>query len=75
MIFTYLLYDIHGYMLLKFDVICMRFDEVTVAGTYKYDHIFTHFSTGDTYREEFRLFILPGTDINYQTTFRKHSDI
>ena len=75
MIFTELLYDMYGYMLLKFHVICMRIDVVTGAGTYKYDKIFSNLSTGDTYREEFRLFILPGTDINYQITFRKHSDI
>ena len=75
MIFTELLYGMHGYILIKFHLICMRIDEVRGAGTYKYDHIFTNLSTGDTYREEFRLLILPGLDINYQITFGKHSGI
>ena len=52
----------------------MRNDKVTGAGTYKYDKLLSNLSAGDTYREECRLFILPGTDINYQITFRKHSD-
>ena len=64
-----------GYMLFKFNVIRMRIDVVTVALTYKYYKMFTNLRTGDTYREEFRHFILPGTDINYQITFIKHSDI
>ena len=75
MIFTDLLYGIPGSILHKFHPSCMRIDEVTGAGTYKYDHIFCNLSTGYIYREEFRLFILPGMDINYQITFRKHSDI
>ena len=75
MIFRVLLYGMRGSILLKFHLICMRIDEVTGAGTYKYDNIFSNLSMGDTYREEFRFFILPGTDINYQITFRKHSDI
>ena len=53
----------------------MRIDDVTGAGTYKYDHIFSNLCTGDTYSEEFRLFILNGTEINYQITFKKDSDI
>ena len=75
MIFTYPLYDMYGYMLFTFNVIGMRIDGVTGAGTYKYDNIFSNLSTGDSYREKYRLFILPGTDINYQITFRKRSDI
>ena len=74
MIFTELLYSLHGYIVLKFHLICMRIDVVTGAGPYKYDHIFTNVSTGDTYREEFHLLILFWTDINYQITFRNHSD-
>ena len=53
----------------------MRIDEVTGAGTYIYDNNFSNLSTGDTDREEFRCFLLPGTEINYQITFKKHSDI
>ena len=75
MIFVDLLYGMYGYNLHKFHLVFNRIDDVTGAGTYKYDHIFTNLRTGDTYREEFRLFILPGTDINYHITFRKHSDI
>ena len=75
MIFTELLYGMHGYILLQFHLICMRIDEVTGTGTYKYDHILSNLTTGDTYREEFRLFILPGTELNYQITFQKHFDI
>ena len=75
MIFTVLLYDVHGYILLQFHLICMRIDEVTVNGTYNYDNIYGNLSTRDTYREEFRLFILPGTELNYQITFQKHSYI
>ena len=43
MIFTDPLHDMHGYMLFKFHVICMRIDQVTGAGTYKYDKIFSQF--------------------------------
>ena len=53
MMFTKLLYGMYGYIVLQFHLICMRIDEVTGAGTYNYDNIFGHLSTGDTYREEF----------------------
>ena len=52
----------------------MRIDEVTGADTYIYDHIFSYLSTGDTYSEDFCLFIFNGTEINYQLTCKKHSD-
>ena len=52
MIFTELLYGMHGYILLRFHLIGMRIDVVTGVGTYKYDNIFTNVSTGDTYRGE-----------------------
>ena len=75
MIFVDLLYRMYGYNLPKFHLIFIRIDDVTGAGTYKYDHIFSNLRTGDTYREEFCLFIPSGTDINNQITFRKHSHI
>ena len=53
----------------------MRIDEVTGAGTYKCDKSFSNLSTGDTYREQFRRLILPSSEINYQITFKEHSDI
>ena len=75
MIFAELLNGIHGYIVLKFHLICMRIDVVTGAGTYKYDHIFSNLRTGDTYREEFCLFTLPRPEINYHITFKKPSAI
>ena len=75
MIFTELLYGMHGYILLQFNLICMRIDEATGTGTYKYHRIFSYLSTRDTYTEEIRHFILPRTEINYQTRFKKSSDI
>ena len=75
MVFTQCLCSMHGYILLTLHLICMRIDEVTGTWTYNSDNIFGHLSTGDTYREEFRLFILPWTEINYQFTFQKHSDM
>ena len=62
-------------MLPEFHLVGMRIDEVTVAGTYKYGHISRHLSTGDTYRAEFRFYILPGSKINYIISFKKLDDI
>ena len=75
MIFTDLMYGMHGNIYTKSHEICRRIDEVTGAQTYKFDHIFTSLCTSGTYRHDFCLFILPGTNINYQITFRKNSDI
>ena len=63
-----------GYNLLTFQLNCLIIDEATGAGTYIYDKIFCNWSMGDNYREEFRRFILARTEINYQITFKKHSD-
>ena len=49
MIFTEHLYGMHGYIVLKFHLICMRFDEVTGAGTYKYAKIVSNMNTGYMY--------------------------
>ena len=75
MIFVDLLYRMYCYDLPKFHLIFIRIDDVTGAGTYKYDHIFSNLRTGDTYREEFCLFTLPRPEINYQITFKKPSAI
>ena len=75
MIFTECLYSMHGFILLTFHLICMRIDEVTEAGTYKYYNSFSYLSTGDTYIEELCCFILTCTDIIHQITFKEHSDI
>ena len=60
MIFTELVYGIYGYKFAELYLICMRIDEVTVAGTYWYGHISSNLSTGDTDRAQFRLFYYLG---------------
>ena len=70
MIFTELLYRVYGNILPEFYLICMRIDDVTVAGAYKEDHIFRHLSTGDSYRAEFRLCILPEMDKTIKSVLR-----
>ena len=62
-------------MLPEFHLVGMRIDEVTVAGTYKYGHISSNLSTGDIYRADFRLCILPWTKNSYITGFKKLFDI